>query len=144
MCGTHLMLSRLCGIGATLIALSACGGDGGTGPGAVTPSPGTFSGSTSQSRSLSFIVTSQGITSATLNYQLSGSGCSYTATVTVGSSSPVPITNGQFDTGPFPVGANATMTATGRFTSATQANGNISIVDGGCGGSVNLTWNASK
>ncbi len=141
--GTYVYLSRLCGVGATLIALSACGGDG-TGPGAVTPATGTWSGSTSQSRSLSFDVTSQGITSATLNYQLSGSGCSYTATTTVGSSTPVAITNGQFDTGQVPLGSNTTMRATGRFTSATQANGTISIVDGGCSGSVNLTWNASK
>jgi len=141
--GLYSMLSRLCGVGATLIALSACGGDG-TGLGGVTPATGTWSGTTSQSRAVSFEVTSQGITSATLNYQLSGSACSYTATTTVGSSSPLPITNGQFDTGSLQIGSNATMSATGRFTSATQANGTISIVDGDCGGSLNLTWNASK
>lgn len=141
--GTRLLVWRLGGIGACLVALSACG-DSGTGPGAVNPSPGTFAGLTSQNRSLSFDVTPQGITTATLNYQLAGSVCSYTATVTVGSSSPAPVTNGQFNTGSFPVGPNATMSATGRFTSATQATGTIAIVDGDCSGSVNLTWNATR
>jgi len=141
--GSLAKVCRLCGLAATLIGLSACGGDG-TGPGAVTPSPGTFSGTTSQGLSVSFEVTAQGITSATLNYQLSGSVCSYSATVTVGSSSPVPVTNGEFNTGSFQIGSNTTMSATGRFTSATKANGTIAISDGDCGGSVNLTWNATR
>jgi len=141
--GKYLFLSRICGMAATVVfALSACGGDGGTGP--VIPATGTWSGTTSQSLAVSFNITSQGITSATLDYQLSGSFCSYNATVTVGGSAPVPITNGQFNTGSIQIGGSATMSATGRFTSSTQANGTISIVDGGCNGSVNLTWNATR
>jgi hypothetical protein len=135
-------VSRLGALAGGVVALAACGD--GTGPATVTPATGTWSGSTSQSRALSFAVTAQGITSATLNYQLSGSGCSYTATVTVSGSAPVPIANGQFSTGAIPIGTNATMSATGRFTSATQANGSVSITDGGCGGSVSLTWTASR
>lgn len=141
--GSFSRASRLGALAGGLLLVSACG-DGGTGPGALTPATGTWSGSTSQSRALSFTVTAQGITSATLEYQLSGSSCSLTSTVTVSGSSPVPITNGQFDTGSFPIGSSSTMRATGRFTSATQANGTIEISDGRCGGSLNLTWNATR
>jgi hypothetical protein len=141
--GSHSRLPTLCAAAAGLLAFAACGDDG-TGPGAVTPATGTWSGSTSQARPMSFTVTSQGITSATLEYQLTGTSCGFTGTITVSSSSPVPITNGQFDTGSFPVGSSSTMRATGRFTSATQGNGTISISDGSCGGSVSLTWTASR
>lgn len=132
---------------AVVLALAAggCGDDGPTSASLTAADlAGTWAGTTSQSLGISFTVTSQGITSASLSYRLSGSRCSYTADVTLGSSQPLAIINGQFDTGDFFLGPNTRLQAAGRFTSRTQGNGSAIIEDGQCGGTTNLTWSASK
>lgn len=135
------MKRLFCGIAVVLAALPACGDDDGLSPQSLA---GVWSGTTSQSRPFSFQITSQGLTQATINFQHAGPGCSYTATSTISGGTPTAIVNGSFTANGIPVGSNATMNASGTFTSGTAANGTATISDSFCGGTTNLTWTATR
>lgn len=127
---------------ALCIALAGCKDS--TSPAAIDP-VGSWSGSTSQGRALSFTITAQGLSSASLDWHLAGTACSYDATATLNSSNPMPVSRPSFTaTYPLMGSFGADFTITGTFTSSTAAHGTLVIVDGQCSGTLNATWNATK
>ena len=121
--------------------LAACGKDS-TGP-SINP-VGSWSGSTSQGRPISFQVTSGGITTAAISWHLSGTVCSYDADASISGGSPLPVTNNAFSASSLPIGSDTFLSVTGRFTSSTAASGTFQITDTFCGGTLNGTWSATK
>ena len=127
---------------ALCCALAGCKDS--TSPAPIDP-VGSWSGTTSQGRALSFTITARGLASASLDWRLTGTACSYNATATLSSSSPTPVTQTSF-TATYPLSGSfgADFTISGTFTSSTAAHGTLLIADVSCGGTLNATWTATK
>ena len=108
---------------------------------------GTWSGTTSQDRSLEFSVNSGGVTGGQFGYQMTGT-CNFTTAQAINTAEAVAITGGKFTTGKTQigvgVGGGAFITISGEFTSSTTAKGNVLIQHAPCGDTLNITWNATK
>jgi hypothetical protein len=105
---------------------------------------GTWTGTTSQGRALSFRVVEAGLSQVSLSYHLNGTFCSYDSDVEFTLGTPLEIVELEFEAVDFFLGAFTTLTVSGEFTSATEANGSASIDDSDCGGTANFTWTAEK
>ena len=115
-----------------------------TAPAPIDP-VGSWSGTTSQGRALSFTIIAGGLASASLDWRLNGATCSYDAQATLSSSSPTPVTTPSF-TATYPLAGSfgADFTISGTFTSSTAAHGTLVIADVSCNGTLNATWSAAK
>ncbi|MBL0059326.1 MAG: hypothetical protein IPP35_09500 [Elusimicrobia bacterium] len=102
------------------------------------PLNGTYSGTTSQSYPMSFIVSADKIQSVTYKITVNGYYCSGTFTVTMNYTNGLDIINNAFNDNSGP------QTFGGLFTSAFGANGNIHEYDGYCSGSADVTWAATR
>jgi hypothetical protein len=115
---------------------------------------GTWTGTTSQGRPLSFVVSANAIRSLTVGYRIQGNACALDASTTTNFSSPQPITNGAFSitvAGAGPTAVSYTIVG----TLLQQADG-ISTTSLGfiqftlsqsspnppCSGTVTVTWDA--
>ena len=104
---------------------------------------GEWAGTTSQAKVFSFTVSAAGVTGATVGYQMTGT-CTFSSTFPITTTQALAITNGKFTTGKTQIGQSVFLTASGEFTSATEANGTLLIQDAPCADTLNLTWTATK
>ena len=143
-------------LGIILCSLTiGCGGDGPTGPSATSGYNGQWSGTTSQGRPITFVVSGDHVTAATVGYSFSG--CSGTRTssnlsLEIGDvpppppGTPVPPTaaNGPHFFGTLgPLTEDDNVFVTGSFPSNTTANGVVVIDYPGCRNGVAI-WDARK
>jgi len=127
----------------TLAALSAvsCGSADPLGPNDVV---GTWAGSTSQEREISFVVSGGNFAEGSFSYSLpGGDGCpAITGAVVIQGGPAVPIDELEFVLPRTQIGQDTFLSAAGRFTSASQANGTFTVEDRGC--VTTIDWTASK
>lgn len=114
---------------------------------------GTWNGSTSQGKPLSFTIADGAITSFTVGFRITGSLCTTEGSATGSSSLGLPIGNSvgdefsisflEFDssTGRF---GDIAFTVSGRLDSGTSMSGTVQITSQRCAGSVDATWSATK
>jgi hypothetical protein len=83
-----------------ILAVIGCGG-GGTSPQDLTLADvaGTWQGTIAQGYPIGFTISVQGLTHATLQYDLSGTVCGYSAQANVTFDQPLPVTLPDFDLG---------------------------------------------
>jgi hypothetical protein len=137
--------------GATVFVIAAVAGVGFV---ACGPEPlasvnstqvvGEWAGTTSQAKAISFTVTSAGVTGATIGYQMQTGICTFSSTFPITTTEAMVVTDGKFTTGKTQIGQQVFVTASGEFTSSTEANGTILIQDAPCRDTLNLTWTATK
>lgn len=132
------------GLGAISLLPAGCGKDDGPTALQISQLIGDWLGTTSQSEVFGFTVSSSGITEFMISYNLSGSSCSYSATVTMGGSTDAVQNNGFTAVYNLTASLGASFTFEGDFTSASAANGTFSISDSDCVGTASGTWSASK
>ncbi len=130
---------------ASTLILSAmlwgCGGDS-TGPDHFDLN-GEWSGTTSQSKPISFTVTGSGITSVTVGFRTENSFCSSEGSMTSTFSQPLSISNNSFTLSMGGGGPGSTsISGSGTFNSQSSASGNLQFSND-CG-SASATWSATK
>ena len=129
-------------VAALLLAGLGCSDS--TSPVAIDP-VGTWSGTTSQGRAISFTVTAAGVTGGALSYLVVGTGCTVDASVTIGGSAAAPVQNNQFTAVIDLSGSLGVIyTINGTFTSNTNAGGTLNVNDLDCNGTLNTSWTATK
>jgi hypothetical protein len=135
---------RVGGLAGLALCFALAGCKESSAPAPIDP-VGSWSGTTSQGRALSFTITAQGLASASLDWHLAGTACSYDARATLSSSSPTPVAPPSF-TATYPLSGSfgADFTISGTFTSSTAAHGTLVIADVSCSGTLNATWTATK
>jgi hypothetical protein len=120
-----------------------------TDSGGGTPYDGGWSGTTDQSKPISFTVTGGAITALSFGGHVSGSGCTSDFTVNITSMSRT-ITGTTFSFGATGAPGGVTYSITGTFNSSSTASGTLSFttvaIPGvpSCVGSASTTWNANK
>lgn len=126
--------------GAILACSKKKDSDGSSSGGGVVSYVGSWTGSTSQSKSVSFDVVPGGISSVFFSFSSTGVFCSVsgTAVVNYSTATPLAITSGNFDD------ATGNPRFYGTFTSANSASGGIYAFDSYCYATTNVTWTASK
>ena len=104
---------------------------------------GSWSGTTSQGREISFTIVNNGFTVFKFGFAVSGFGCTTSGTVEITYS--VPKT---FSGNTFTISGSAyqmTYSFSGTFLSSTTASGSGSVTTtGGCSGTASFTWTANK
>ena len=132
----------LCAV-LTLAALSvqSCGSADPLGPDDVI---GSWAGSTSQERDISFVVSGGNFAEGSFSYSLpGGDGCpAITGAVVIQGGPAVPIDDLEFIIPRTQIGQNTFLSADGTFTSASQANGTFTVEDRGC--VTTIGWTAIK
>jgi hypothetical protein len=104
---------------------------------------GSWSGTTSQGKSISFTVVPAGITQLRIEFRVSGFGCTVSGTITFGYPTPKPISGNTFTFSGSAI--DLSYSISGTFDSTTTASGTMNITtSGGCSGSANFTWSAIK
>jgi hypothetical protein len=123
------------------LSVASCGSADPLGPDDVI---GTWAGSTSQERDISFVVSGGNFAEGTFSYTLpGGEGCpSITGAVVIQGGPAVPIEGLEFSIPRTQIGQNTFLTADGTFTSSSQANGTFTVDDRGC--VTTIGWTASK
>ena len=105
---------------------------------------GSWNGTTSQGKSISFTIVDNEITHFSFEFQwTSTTGCSVTGTVSNDYGTPLPINGNTFTiNGTIP---DLSYTFTGTFSSETTANGTSTLTASGtCPSTANPTWSANK
>lgn len=126
---------------ALSLVAAACGGDDGTGPPSPASLEGTWTGTTSQGRSLRFVISNGQLTSMTVGFRVQGSFCTSDGDVTVGGGVPI------VETQNFSTDITFTDPAIhieGSFRSSSSADGTVRFTSGQCNGTATATWTASK
>lgn len=124
---------------ALALALAACKKDS-TGPEAIDP-VGSWSGTTSQSRAISFQATKSAVNNFSLSFSLHNLFCSYSANVTIFSM--YLDSDNTFST--FRILDQYTnIDLKGQVTSSSAASGTFELTDIICHAVVNASWTASK
>ena len=112
---------------------------------------GTWQGTTSQGKNISFTVQNSGITSITVGYKIEGDYCTVEGSITTNFAIAQPITGNSFSiikTGSGPIALSYTVQGT--FTSSTAASGDLdftykqSYPNPSCNGNASATWSATK
>lgn len=102
------------------------------------PLNGTWSGTTSQSFPISFVVSGDKLQSVTYKAHVTGLYCSGTFTVTATFGGALDIVSNRFH------GDTSYEIFDGLFASAFGANGTLHIIDSYCSGSQDVTWTATR
>jgi hypothetical protein len=104
---------------------------------------GNWSGKSGVDSTITFTVTSEGVTQAHLAFRLTGN-CTVTGYTNPTYTTPVVITNGNFSRSTS--SAPLTHTLAGTFSSNTAASGTLSVAfsSGGCSAAMNTNWTATK
>jgi hypothetical protein len=110
---------------------------------------GNWSGTTSQGKSISFTIVDNTITQLSFGFVVSGSGCTVSGTTTITYSPPKQISGNTFTiSGSLQFGWPTTYmsyTFNGTFSSPTTSDGTANFtLTGGCAGSANATWSATR
>jgi hypothetical protein len=144
-------------LGSLLVAAAACSGGGGdsksspTGPSTpTTPSTqgsivGGWGGTTSQGRTIHFLVTDLGIPLFMVNTSIVGTACTSTVTSYLprtGADAPHAVSNGAFSVST--TGSSGTLAMTGSLQTSGTGSGAINVNDTRCNGTLNGTWTATK
>lgn len=123
-----------------VLAVSACGDDA-TGPPDPASLAGTWTGTTSQGRTLSFVISNSQVTSLTVGFFVVGSFCTTDGEVTVGGAVPIEQTENFSTDITF---TDPSIHIQGSFKSSSSAEGTVTFSSGQCGGTSSATWTASK
>jgi hypothetical protein len=131
------LVTRAAVIVAALSVVS-CGSADPLGPNDVV---GTWAGSTSQEREISFVVSGGNFAEGSFSYSLpGGDACpAIIGAVVIQGGPAVPI---EFVLPRTQIGQNTFLSAAGTFTSSSQANGSFTVEDRGCVTAIN--WTATK
>jgi len=112
---------------------------------------GSWSGTTSQGRTISFTIVDNAITQFSFGFQVSGSGVTSSGTITINYSSPQSISGNTFTINGtttlvyWPTPIYMPYTFNGTFSSPTAASGTMTFtLSGGASGSSSGTWTANK
>jgi hypothetical protein len=112
---------------------------------------GTWNGTTSQGKQISFRVVNNNLDSLTFGYKIQGDFCTTEGTIWVTFSNPKAISGKTFTDAMTGSGPSSTSyTIEGTFNSSTSASGKLDVSfkqsspNPSCKGSANLTWNAMK
>lgn len=104
---------------------------------------GSWSGTTSQEKSISFKIVDNAFTELKITFAVSGHGCTVSGTITFGYGTPKPISGNTFTISGTTI--DLSYTFSGTFNSSTTASGTMTITtSGGCSGTANFTWSANK
>ncbi len=110
---------------------------------------GSWSGTTSQGKSISFTIVNNAFTYFSFGWSVSGTYCSSYGTTNITYTTPKPITGNTFTiSGSFSYGypsSTLSYTFNGTFNSSTTASGTATFTSsGGCSASGSATWSANK
>jgi hypothetical protein len=112
---------------------------------------GTWQGTTSQGKNISFTVQNSGITSITVDYKIQGDYCTVEGSITTNFAIAQPITGNSLSIIKTGSGPSAlSYTVQGTFTSSTAASGNLDFMYKqsypypSCNGNASATWNVTK